>query len=136
MEPDYKSAEISSDVSYVVARIIVPDFNEIDTTEQQKIVAKLDHPVRKTAHASEYFLLGILASLSLFVWFKKNKIILLFAGFAISVLYAISDEIHQMFVPGRAGMFTDVLIDAAGAMTGVILLLIIILIRGKVRSDS
>ena len=40
----------------------------------------------------------------------------------ICIIYATSDEIHQMFVPGRACMFTDILIDAAGALTGVLIL--------------
>ena len=48
-------------------------------------------------------------------------IFLLFLGWGIAVLYSVTDEIHQMFVPGRACMFTDILIDSAGALTGVLL---------------
>ena len=36
---------------------------------------------------------------------------------AIAVLYGITDEFHQTFVPGRYGSGTDVLLDAAGAAT-------------------
>ena len=36
----------------------------------------------------------------------------------VCVLYAISDEIHQIFVPGRSGQFSDVLLDSAGAVIG------------------
>lgn len=35
----------------------------------------------------------------------------------IVVLYAVSDELHQTFVPGRMGTAVDVIIDAAGALT-------------------
>ncbi len=40
------------------------------------------------------------------------------AAFAFSTLYAASDEFHQLFVPGRAGLFTDVAIDSCGAALG------------------
>ncbi len=40
----------------------------------------------------------------------------------LTVLYAITDEIHQTFVPGRSGRVTDVLIDAAGAAVGVLVM--------------
>ena len=38
-----------------------------------------------------------------------------------AVLYAVTDEIHQGFVPGRNPQFTDLLIDAAGAATPLLL---------------
>ncbi len=34
------------------------------------------------------------------------------------ILYAVSDEVHQLFVPGRGGQLTDVIIDTAGAGAG------------------
>ena len=40
------------------------------------------------------------------------------ASFAFSAFYAASDEFHQLFVPGRAGLFSDVLIDSCGAALG------------------
>ena len=43
------------------------------------------------------------------------------AAFAFSALYAASDEFHQLFVPGRAGLFTDVAIDSCGAALGSVL---------------
>ena len=36
----------------------------------------------------------------------------------ICVLYAISDEVHQLFVPGRSGQFKDVFLDSGGAIVG------------------
>lgn len=43
-------------------------------------------------------------------------------AFVLAVLYAISDEWHQTFVPGRNGQALDVLIDAAGALAGLVVL--------------
>lgn len=42
-------------------------------------------------------------------------------AWACATLYAATDELHQLFVPGRAGLFTDVLIDATGAAIGLLL---------------
>ncbi len=40
----------------------------------------------------------------------------LLAALTLTILYGISDEIHQLFVPGRHGQLTDVLYDAGGAL--------------------
>ena len=56
------------------------------------------------------------------------------ASFVLTFGYACTDEFHQLFVPGRAGRFTDVLIDSSGAL---VLSLIVVLVmhsrtmRGK-----
>ena len=46
------------------------------------------------------------------------KVILL--AFLICGLYAISDEIHQLYVQGRSGQVSDVLIDSSGALVGIL----------------
>jgi hypothetical protein len=60
---------------------------------------------RKATHFSEYFVLTTL-------WWWA-----LLPALAIAIGYAITDEIHQTFVDGRVGTWTDVLIDSAGALT-------------------
>lgn len=74
--------------------------------------------VRKAAHISAYFVLGIL----LFNLLKEYGLVVkkvIFISIAIAMLYACTDELHQMFVPGRSGEVRDVLIDTAGAAAGV-----------------
>lgn len=44
-----------------------------------------------------------------------------FGAFMITAIYAVLDELHQTFVPGRAGLMTDVLIDSGAAVIGVAL---------------
>ncbi len=78
----------------------------------------VNHIVRKGAHFTAYMFLGFLTSNALSTggvtrW-KKVIISLL-----ICVLYAVSDEIHQLYVPGRSGQPSDVLIDSLGAGTGI-----------------
>lgn len=72
--------------------------------------------IRKLAHFTEYFILGVLALNCLKDYIAKKDILI---SIIFCFLYASSDEFHQTFVPGRAGLFTDVLIDSCGAIAGV-----------------
>ena len=49
-----------------------------------------------------------------------------------SVVYSVSDEIHQYFVPGRACRLFDVGVDVCGALTGTLVLALIILVVNSV----
>jgi VanZ like family len=71
-----------------------------------------DLVLRKLAHAGEYAVLGALLLRALGrPW----------VAFGLGIAYAISDEIHQSFVPGRLGSPLDVAIDAVGVAAGVLL---------------
>ena len=68
---------------------------------------------RKVVHAGEYALLCAL-------WWRTLRPaaggrVALVASLTVSILYAVSDEVHQSFVPGRTGTPIDVAIDAVGA---------------------
>jgi VanZ family protein len=67
--------------------------------------------LRKLAHAAEYAVLGALLLRAL-----RRPL----PAFALAVLYAVTDEVHQTFVPGREGAPLDVVVDAAGAAVGVV----------------
>ena len=71
-----------------------------------------DLVLRKLAHTCEYALLGALLLRAL-----RSEV----AAVAAGVAYAISDEIHQIFVAGRVGSPIDVAIDAVGVTVGVLL---------------
>lgn len=78
-----------------------------------------NHIIRKSAHLFSYFILGILV-LNMIINYKypnKKSFIL---ALLICILYAISDEVHQLFIPGRAGMIKDVIIDSVGAVLGIL----------------
>ena len=76
--------------------------------------------VRKSAHITAYFIFGILAFnvLRLYTW-PLRKTMLISMGLVL--LYAISDEFHQYFVPGRSAEVCDVLIDTIAGVVGVLL---------------
>ena len=93
--------------------------------------------VRKTAHFTEYAILGALFYLNVIQFPKFNrhpKKILLPIIF--SFLYACTDEIHQIFVPGRSAQFRDVLIDTLGATFGCLLIHALLTLFTKLKSKS
>ena len=66
----------------------------------------------------EYALLAILVLTHMSCYVNKPKKYWLW-GWAFCILYAITDEIHQLFVPGRSGRIFDVGVDAVGSLVGV-----------------
>lgn len=76
--------------------------------------------VRKSAHIFMYFILGILTFNVLHGYSLSQKRVVVYSVL-FALLYAITDEIHQMFVTGRSGEMRDVLIDTIGASFGIAL---------------
>lgn len=110
------SSEVSTD-STARSDEIVRTIKSIGVSAPADLLTFL---VRKAAHISAYFILGIL----LFNLLKEYGLgvkKMIFASIAIAMLYACTDEVHQVFVPGRSGEVRDVLIDTAGAAVGVVM---------------
>ncbi len=98
-------------------------FRELPESRQREIVEGVQGLVRKTAHFSVYAMLGGSMLSALYLTFK-SKLMWLYALLG-CLLYAISDEVHQCFVPGRAGRAGDVIIDTLGALLGILLVMLI-----------
>lgn len=94
-----------------------------------EFISKWQFLVRKAAHFAEYAVLGFLVanSFNSFGLFSKRWA---FLPPAVSLLYAVSDEVHQYFVPGRACRFLDVSIDFCGAAVGIGLFWVLLRIVG------
>lgn len=71
--------------------------------------------VRKCAHFLEYMILALLAFNVIKLYFNMKKVIIITILFVF--MYACSDEIHQLFIPGREGAIRDVIIDSIGGIT-------------------
>lgn len=84
-----------------------------------------DFIIRKSAHFLEFTGLCVLFNFS-FLFTKGKKFIL--PSIALTSLYAITDEVHQIFIEGRSCQFSDWCIDTAGAVAGAIGFLILIAI--------
>ena len=78
--------------------------------------------VRTLAHFSEFACLSFFMN-NLFVAYK-DKLTPIIAC-TLSFLYAVSDEIHQIFVPGRACQFIDMMVDLAGIISGMAVYVVI-----------
>ncbi len=75
--------------------------------------------VRKGAHFTEYLILGV----SLFLTVRDlRKRVSFWIPWAAGAAYAVTDELHQAFVPGRSCELRDMLIDACGVLLGVALM--------------
>mgnify|MGYP002071512024 CR=1 FL=1 len=112
------SSKDSSRIGMLVGKILIKDFQSWDFQKQVSFAEKIDYPVRKTAHATEYAVLGILLFGALYQPGRQKKRAAFFS-WGMGTLYAATDEIHQLFVPGRSGQVTDVLLDSGGAAAGV-----------------
>lgn len=108
------------------------DFASMDENEQQSIIVKTQYLVRKSAHFCIYAALGFLVLGAVNTYTLTNPVKLL-VSFGLCVVYSISDEIHQIFVPGRAGRVSDVLIDTGGILLGIVVMAGFILLYTKVK---
>lgn len=81
--------------------------------KMQQTIEKWNYPLRKVAHASEYFVFTVLILVAL-----KNSggsgVKMYVIALIICFIYSCTDEYHQTFVNGRTGQFSDVLIDTFG----------------------
>ena len=114
-QPAADSSNLSKKVTKVIIEIIPLD-SEVSTTEN--LIAKLEPSIRKLGHFSEYFVLGLLVANA----FRVSGVFGL-KGFIYSllfcILYAVSDEFHQYFVPGRSTEFKDIVMDTIGSVVGI-----------------
>ena len=118
-----ESGSRSADVTDAILKITHPNLDSLPREEQQSIEASVHHLVRKTAHFLEYAFLAFLTT-CLLLWLKHFSVfrirprqVWVFPA-ALGLLYAISDEVHQIF-SHRGARVTDVLIDFAGTLFGV-----------------
>lgn len=122
-QPGDSSDETSLSVGGLIGKIFISDFSAWMPEQQLEFAEQINHPVRKLAHATEYAALGVLMTVMFGAYGMQGR-----RRFGISwactVLYAGTDEFHQLFVPGRSGQLGDVVIDAFGALAGVLLCLL------------
>ncbi len=119
--PAEQSTGDSRWAGHMIGQLFVPGFGDWSDKEQEAFAEKVDYPVRKTAHAMEYAVLGLLTAGA---YIRRGTSIRkgILVPWGIAALYAASDEFHQLFVPGRSGQVSDVVLDSAGVLAGVLLL--------------
>jgi len=96
--------------------------------------------VRKMAHFLEFAVLSVLFCLSCYFLFAVdktiNKSLFIFISLPASFMVAAIDETIQLFVEGRAGKFTDVLIDTSGALCAVLIFFLVVCLKNKLHRKT
>ena len=116
-----ESTKTSSGFTMKIINITDKTINlDLNKEEKEKLLDKMFIFVRKVAHITEYFILGLLVINVFKDYFKlSNKLLGLSILFCL--LYSISDEFHQIFVPGRTGKIIDLIIDSIGYVFGILI---------------
>lgn len=112
------SAIIAKPVTQLLSRLSAPMSAEAEAA----LYLQVDGAVRAAAHFSEYAILGAL----LLLVFRCIKVRNLWLPWLTGTLYALTDEWHQSFSPGRVCDMTDVFIDACGVLCGMLTCMIFI----------
>ncbi len=132
---------------------VVPQFKNMEEHQKEHIANEVLQPiVRKMAHFSIYTLLGFLTmnfALTCKIenntcykdeqcsplQFKKVRNKRILYSWLFGTLYAVTDEIHQLFIQGRSCEFRDICIDSLGVLTGIIVALTILKIKNKLSKE-
>ena len=122
-----ESGSLSRDLLVKVIEVVTP-YKDGDA-KMEELVDVLHFPFRKLAHFTVYFILGATV-INMFYAFNINKYTLILSVI-ICIIYAISDEVHQMFVSDRNGQISDVLLDSSGSCLAIYLISRFYILRGK-----
>lgn len=130
-----QDAEESGNLSSNIAKFILKQVHHDDIENKEQILERTESVIRKIAHFSIYTLVGLLLMSFISTYnLKENKRIII--SLCIGVLYATSDEIHQLFIPGRSGQITDVILDSMGVLLGILLVLIVWEVYKKTKKEK
>lgn len=120
-----QSHALSFKVSYKTVSIVNKAADlEIPPETLISYAEKINTPIRKLAHMTEYAALAISIAFPFYVYGLRGIWLMIIAG-GICVGYAYLDEWHQVYVAGRGPSLRDVCIDGIGAMLGIVLVRIV-----------
>ena len=120
-----QQGEGSGNLSRTVCEIIIDIVNirnKYTDVEAENMIKVLEPYIRKIAHYAIYTLGGTLIANCIYQFCKETKKIINISTI-IGVIYAITDELHQLMIAGRSGKINDVIIDSLGVVTGIIFFL-------------
>lgn len=82
---------------------------------------KLNVIIRKLAHGFQFCILAIILN-TFIAYLNVRRENIIFYTLLLVIVFAIGDEVHQLFVDGRTPSAIDVIIDFIGGVVGVILI--------------
>ena len=116
----HQTGSKSENTSDTLVKEVIETLNiDMDNKEKENFIIDTRIFVRKGAHFILYLGLGVISYLTLTIFNIKKKISL---SIIVTTLYAISDEIHQIFIPSRTAAITDILIDVSGSIIGILII--------------
>ena len=98
--------------------------DNMDTSTKLELIQNLQSPIRTLAHFTIYFIGGVI----IYFFFSTTKYtekVKIGLSILLSFAYAVFDECHQYFVPGRVADIADVCIDTLGAFAGIMLIVFV-----------
>ena len=128
-----KSGSLSREVTEKVTKNI-NSIQQLEKSEKEKVLRKIEHCIRKLAHFSLYFIVGIL-TMSLMCTFDLKNVKRVFISLGIGAIYASTDEFHQLFIPDRTASIVDILIDSSGVFVGILCVWCVVKIFLSVKKD-
>ncbi len=94
--------------------------DKLTKKQKENIVDKYSFIIRKCAHMFLYFVLSVITFLLLKEFYDLKPITIIYT-LIFCIIYAITDEIHQAFIPGRSARAYDVAIDTLGSFIALII---------------
>lgn len=134
-QPGEDSADLSGSISHLFMQI----WNWIfgmgwSDAQVLEMTAIWDYPIRKLAHMTEFGILAGLLFLALKHYTQINSMKKRYlCAWIAAVVYAASDEFHQLFVPDRSGNLFDVCVDAVGVTIALVIIYLLRRIYGRIR---
>ena len=104
----------------VLTRIAITIDKDMTDEEIDEFVDKYSFIIRKVAHLTIYFVLGILAYINLKEYMKVTPALVIYS-IIFCLVYASTDEIHQLLVNGRSGNIYDVILDTCGSTLAILI---------------
>lgn len=114
---------------------IFPYTRNLSDDVKEKLIEHGEIIVRKLAHFSIYTLVGIFIMAFMLTFNTKLKI-QFGVSLSVGLIYAITDEYHQSFVPGRGLSAIDVCIDTSGVFMGILMVLAIVAVYRAFKYDK
>lgn len=122
-QPATESSKLSREITEIIGFVVEKTGFETSNTEQLT-----NHQVRKSAHFFIFLVLGSLLMIA-FNSFGVTGWKGMLASFVLCILFAISDETHQIFVDGRGAQVKDLKLDIAGASVGIVFVSVLLWAR-------
>ena len=122
---DTSSNKDSKKLAETIVKRATKDYESLTKAQQQKKIKDANSKIRSAAHFAEFIPLGffiMLLVLNLFFCEDKNKLLIvaLFLALILCALCTTGDEVHQIFVKGRAFEAKDIFVDTCGSVIGIV----------------